>query len=208
MLPSLFSLVALLSYITFISSATLKNRNSWRLSHGLPPARPRRFHASATETAHRRTTSATLTVVNGGDFESGTWTPSGPATVEYRSSSNIADSIHSGNGAGRLNGADLSQLASSITGLTSNTAYTLSCWIRLVFVDYGSCTFTVLVDDTEVDSARRIFDSEDYTNPYTWVQVTGTFTATTVSASIVFRNSCAAPADDIIMVDDVTVAPV
>ncbi|KAH8804324.1 hypothetical protein DL96DRAFT_639135 [Flagelloscypha sp. PMI_526] len=69
MLPSLFPLVTLLSSFTLVSSIAIEGRNSWRLSHGLPPARPRRFHSSATETAHRRSASPTPPVVNGGDFE-------------------------------------------------------------------------------------------------------------------------------------------
>ncbi|KAH8824183.1 hypothetical protein DL96DRAFT_201475 [Flagelloscypha sp. PMI_526] len=204
MLPSLFSLAALLSYFTLISSLALETRNSWRFSHGLPPARPRRFHSSATETAHRRSTSSIPLMVDGGDFESSSstspWTGSGQAST-------VSWEAYTGNGAGCLVGGstEISSLTSSITGLTPSSVYTLSYWTKVTYGPASSCTVSALVDGIPVPGASKVFGAIP---PNTWIQVTGKFTATAATESIVLQKNCPKYMFDVVYVDDVIVSMV
>ncbi|KAH8824182.1 hypothetical protein DL96DRAFT_1739489 [Flagelloscypha sp. PMI_526] len=201
MLHSQFSLVALLSYFTLISSLALEARNSWRFSHGLPPARPRRFHSSATETAHRRSTSSIPLMVDGGDFESSSlWTKSSYASVDF-----VTGYAHTGNGYGVLIGSTtIRSLTSSITGLTPNSVYTLSYWIRVISGSTAPCTISALVGGIPGPGISQSF-SGSAPGSNTWVQLTGQFTATAATASIVLQDKCTSQSN-IVLVDDVTIA--
>ncbi|KAH8806978.1 hypothetical protein DL96DRAFT_1685946 [Flagelloscypha sp. PMI_526] len=178
MLPSLFSLVALLSYFTLISSFAIEGRNSWRLSHGLPPARPRRLHSSATETAHRRSTSSIPPMVNGGDFETDTSTTASPwiasnsgAKVLYGLSYTSPSTTHTGNGFARIYGSTVGPtLTSSITGLTPSTAYTVSYWAQVLSGNTSPCTVSVLVGGISVPGTQFSNTNAPYLK---WVQFTG-----------------------------------
>ncbi|KAH8796224.1 hypothetical protein DL96DRAFT_1088135 [Flagelloscypha sp. PMI_526] len=211
MLPSLFPLVTLLSYFTLVSSIAIEGRSSWRLSHGLPPARPRRLHSSATETAHRRSASPTPPVVNGGDFEQSS------LTSPWAKSSGLAITLygfpspefgHTGSGVGRIYGSTTSTqaLTSSITGLSPNNVYTLSYWMKVIVNGYATCTVSALVDGIPVPGASQLFGESV---PYnTWIQVTGQFTATAATESIVLQNDCtnSTLSFNVVNVDDVTAA--
>ncbi|KAH8813514.1 hypothetical protein DL96DRAFT_1685333 [Flagelloscypha sp. PMI_526] len=138
------------SQINALHSA-LESRNSWRMAHGLPPARPRHFHSSATETALRRSTSSTPVAVNGGDFESGIspWTLS---DIRYAATLSEPSFAHTGRGSGAIKSHGW--LASTITGLEPTKVYTLSFWYKLFssVSPGGSCTISALVDNVPVAS--------------------------------------------------------